>query len=75
MVDEGLWEAARSVPSRAEVFADLVDGTYDLYRSALYQQLRWPLPATPADEIAAGQDLSLYVCRLRWLAPTFTPPL
>ncbi|WP_368823720.1 hypothetical protein, partial [Kocuria arenosa] len=30
------------VPARAEVFADLVETAYDLYRGRLYQQLRWP---------------------------------
>jgi hypothetical protein len=63
------------VPSRAEVFADLVDGAYDLYRTALYQQLRWPLPATPADEIASGQELTLYLVGGSEEAhPVFTPP-
>jgi hypothetical protein len=63
------------VPSRAEVFADLVDGAYDLYRTALYQQLRWPLPATPADEIASGRELTLYLVGGSEKAhPVFTPP-
>jgi hypothetical protein len=62
-------------PSRAEVFADLVDGAYDLYRTALYQQLRWPLPATPADEIASGRELTLYLVGGSEEAhPLFTPP-
>jgi hypothetical protein len=51
------------VPARAEVFADLVEGAYDLYRSALYQQLRWPLPANPAEEQHTGQELTRYLVR------------
>ena len=35
------------VPARAEVFADLVEGAFDLYRTTLYQQLRWPVPSNP----------------------------
>jgi hypothetical protein len=51
------------VPSRAEVFADLVEAVYDLYRKTLYQQLRWPLPTTPADEYQSGVLLSHYLGR------------
>jgi hypothetical protein len=63
------------VPSRAEVFADLVEGAYDLYRTSLYQQLRWPLPDSPADEHKAGIDLSTYLDRgSDKPQPEFTPP-
>jgi len=63
----GLAVAAASAvwwaPRRAEVFADLVDAAYDLYRFALYQQLRWPLPETPQQECAAGRDITQYLWR------------
>jgi len=63
------------VPSRAEVFADLVEGAYDLYRSSLYQQLRWPLPANPADEHRIGQELTRYLVRGSDKPyPEYTPP-
>jgi hypothetical protein len=63
------------VPSRAEVFADLVEAAYDLYRNNLYQQLRWPLPATPADEHGSGQQLTKYLDRGSDKPdPEFTPP-
>jgi hypothetical protein len=51
------------IPSRAEVFADLVESAYDLYRVELYRQLRWPLPANPADEVELGQRLTRYLVR------------
>ena len=51
------------VPTRAEVFADLVEATYDLYRGTLYRQLRWPLPSRPADEQQSGKDLTKYLLR------------
>lgn len=49
------------VPARAEVFADLVEAVFDLYRNALYRQLRWPLPETPADEVRSGLELTEYL--------------
>jgi hypothetical protein len=62
-------------PPRAETFADLVEAAYDLYRTALYQQLRWPLPDTPAQEIDQGKLLTAYLWRgTSNSAPTFTPP-
>jgi hypothetical protein len=66
---------AWTVPGRAEVFADLVEGAYDLYRSALYQQLRWPLPANPTDEHRTGDELTQYLVRGSDKPhPQFTPP-
>jgi hypothetical protein len=62
-------------PSRAEIFADLVEAAYDLYRTALYQQLRWPLPESPAQEIDQGKQLTAYLWRgAARNVPTFTPP-
>jgi hypothetical protein len=63
------------VPSRAEVFADLVDATFDLYRSVLYRQLRWPLPTNPAEEHTSGEDLAKYLLRGSIArTPEFTAP-
>ena len=63
------------VPARAEVFADLVEAAYDLYRTDLYRQLRWPLPATPAEEHASGSMLTRYLLRgSNHPHPEFTPP-
>jgi hypothetical protein len=64
-----------SLRSRAEVFADLVEAVFDLYRSTLYQQLRWPLPTNPLSEPASGRRLTLYLWRgLDEPDPTFTAP-
>jgi hypothetical protein len=51
------------VPNRAEVFGDLVEGTFDLHRMAVYEQLRWPLPINPHQEHAHGQRLTSYLWR------------
>jgi hypothetical protein len=60
-------------PARAQVFGELIEAAYDLHRTALYQQLRWPLPANPEEEHAAGQELTAYLRRGSNKAiPTFT---
>ena len=40
-----------------------MEASFDLYRFALYEQLRWPLPENPDDERKAGELLSEYVWR------------
>jgi hypothetical protein len=50
-------------PGRAETFADLVESAYDLYRTDLYKQLRWPPPTNPAQEHVQGQLLTSYLWR------------
>jgi hypothetical protein len=63
------------VPTRAEVFADLVEATYDLHRIALYRQLRWPLPANPHLEHTSGEQVTKYLVRGSDLSdPEFTLP-
>lgn len=63
------------IPNRAETFADLLESTYDLHRTALYEQLRWPLPTNPQHERAQGQLLTSYLLRgSAATAPTFTTP-
>jgi len=63
------------VPARAEVFGSLFEAAFDLHRVALYQQLRWPLPANPAEEIEQGLLVTEYLWR-GWddPVPTFTTP-
>ena len=51
------------VPGRAQAFGELMEAAYDQYRTALYTQLRWPLPANPRDERAAGRQLTSYLWR------------
>lgn len=62
-------------PARAQVFGELIEAAYDLYRTVLYQQLRWPLPANPQLEHPAGIQLTTYLRRgSDSITPTFTPP-
>lgn len=51
------------VPGRAEAFGELLEAAYDQYRTALYTQLRWPLPANPHQERVEGQRLTSYLWR------------
>jgi hypothetical protein len=61
------------VPARAAVFADLVEAALDLHHDLLYRQLRWPLPANPADDRASGRRLTTYLIRgLSGTSPAFT---
>jgi hypothetical protein len=63
------------VPNRAEVYADLVEAAFDLYRRALYDQLRWPVPENPRDERAKGRELTAYLVRgASGTEPSFTSP-
>jgi hypothetical protein len=63
------------VPDRAEVFADLLEAAFDLYRPALYAALRWPLPSDPADERKSGTLLTEYLWRgSDTTTPKFTSP-
>jgi hypothetical protein len=65
----------RSVPAAARVFADLVEAAFDLHRTALYQHMRWPLPANPQHERAEGKQLTTYLWRgLDAPSPQFTTP-
>jgi len=47
----------------AGVYGDLVRSAFDLYRFALYEQVRWPLPDEPQREDVAGRQLSEYLFR------------
>jgi hypothetical protein len=63
------------IPARAKLYGDLVEAAYDLYRGALYEQLRWPVPANPQEERAQGERLTSYLWRGSDAPePTFTPP-
>jgi hypothetical protein len=63
------------VPSRAQVFADMVEAAYDQHRTVLYRQLRWPMPANPRREREEGARLTAYLWRgSDDDTPTFTPP-
>jgi len=49
--------------SAAEVYGDLIEAAYDLYRFALYEALRWPLPAMTSNELLSGRQLTEYLLR------------
>ncbi len=55
--------AYRWILQAAEEYGKLVMTSFDLYRSLLYQSLRWPLPSSPAEEIAQGHALATYLWR------------
>lgn len=47
----------------AEIYGQLFEAAFDLHRTILFESLRWPLPATPADERKAGEELTAYLWR------------
>lgn len=51
------------LPARARSYGAVVEAAVDVHRTALYSALRWPLPATPADERADGAALTEYLWR------------
>ena len=63
------------VPTRAEVFGELVVAAFDMHRTAVYRELRWPLPANPKEERDQGKALTTYLqVGSDDPAPTFTSP-
>jgi hypothetical protein len=55
--------AYRWLLSSAETYGDLLESAFDLYRTNLYESLRWPLPDDTDAEIAAGVRLTEYLFR------------
>jgi hypothetical protein len=79
VIPVGLGVAAAAVaavaPGRAQAFGELMEVAYDQYRTTLYTQLRWPLPANPHQERAEGHRLTAYLWRgSDDTDPAFTPP-
>jgi len=75
----GLGVAATAViaviPGRAQAFGELMEAAYDQYRTSLYTQLRWPLPANPHQERVEGHRLTSYLWRgSDEMSPAFIPP-
>jgi hypothetical protein len=63
------------VPGRAQAFGELMGTAYDQYRTTLYTQLRWPLPANPHQERVGGHRLTSYLWRgSDDMSPAFIPP-
>jgi hypothetical protein len=60
----------------AQVYGDLVEASFDVYRTALYDALRWPLPDNPRAEHELGLRLTQYLWRgSRDDIPQFRPPV
>ncbi|MBS1870223.1 MAG: hypothetical protein JSS99_11215 [Actinobacteria bacterium] len=47
----------------AEAYGDLLEAAFDVARVDLYRSLRWPLPASAAEELAAGARATAYLWR------------
>ncbi len=47
----------------ADIYGQLVESVFDVYRPLLYQYLRWPLPENPAEEHDQGEKLTAYLWR------------
>jgi hypothetical protein len=59
----------------AGVYGELLESCFDIYRYLLYTALRWPLPATPAEEHQRGTEVTVYLRRGSTAGkPAFTPP-
>jgi hypothetical protein len=59
----------------AGTYADLLESTFDLHRTLLYQSLRWTLPTNPLEERKLGEALTEYLWRGSDAShPTFTAP-
>lgn len=55
--------AHRRLLNAAELYGELVESAFDLYRQKLYEALRWPLPQNPAQEREKGIELTAYLWR------------
>jgi hypothetical protein len=53
----------REMLNTARIYGKLLESAFDVHRGALYESLRWPLPATPADEVKEGAVSSRYLWR------------
>lgn len=58
-----LWLVYRLMLPVARQYADLIEAAFDLYRWELYQHLHLPLPASSADEIAHGEEITALIWR------------
>ncbi len=58
-----LWLAWVLLVQSAMSYADLLESAFDLYRGALYQSVRWPVPQNTAAEKTLGRQLTEYIWR------------
>ncbi|MEO0885202.1 MAG: hypothetical protein AAFY54_04620 [Cyanobacteria bacterium J06648_10] len=55
------WLAYRWMVQAAQVYGELLESAFDLYRFQLYEGLHWPRPKTPAEERDFGKGLTKYL--------------
>ncbi|MCA9994462.1 MAG: hypothetical protein KDE56_01870 [Anaerolineales bacterium] len=55
--------AYRAALQTATQYGSLIEATFDVHRTSLYQALRFPLPTTPAEELVRGVQLTEYLWR------------
>lgn len=68
--------AYRRMRTTAEAYGELFAATFGVHRVKLYEAMRWPLPANPAQELVEGARLSRYLLSgSRSTSPSFTEPV
>jgi hypothetical protein len=55
------WLLWRSAHPAAMSYAGLLRSAFDLHRGDVYDALRWPTPASPDAEVAAGQRMMVFL--------------
>ena len=53
----------------AQAYGALLEATFDVHRALLYEAVPWPRPASPGEERASGEALSVYLYRGTVLQP------
>ncbi|PZO09340.1 MAG: hypothetical protein DCF25_21830 [Leptolyngbya foveolarum] len=56
-----IWLAYQWMLQAAQMYGDLLESAFDLYRFQLYETLHWPKPTTPTEERTLGKDLTDYL--------------
>ena len=56
-----VWLAYRWMLQAAQLYGNLLESAFDLYRFHLYESLHWPRPKMPAEERATGQRVTDYL--------------
>ncbi|NEQ34438.1 MAG: hypothetical protein F6K04_26230, partial [Leptolyngbya sp. SIO4C5] len=57
------WLAYQWAIAAAQIYGELIEASFDLYRHLLYESLRWHLPADPNVERRVGAELTEYLWR------------
>lgn len=59
----GAWLAHRRIFQKAEIYGQLAESAFDLYRRFLYEAMGRDMPGDPVLEKAEGEKLSIYLWR------------